>query len=593
MSTTNDGFHPYQRHQSVAMSPYMVYPSNGLTTYSSSGATLSTSSSSNNNMNIQYFYVNPNMNMDPNWRQQAAMIPRYLPLSPSVKTEPMDVDPETPTLRSRHPAMHQANHQSQLDNHPSATIYTGRFDMQGHVSTQVPVSQQRGFPYLGMSPPTAMSSNQMSPYAWQEQQRYVQQTATQYARPTAMLDRDNMHIDPGSATMALQDAVQQRGPAAIIDDAADEGPASPDQVALPASVSIAHSRPTTPFRPTTTSFGSTTFLSDTASACPTTTMGMIGGGGAHFTTAGTDTSSSPLSSCPSWRTTDSCSGWRTDSGESMMMVDVKPPGGLSLRDVQGSSETNSPLYYSLQNLADSDSDSDSDNDHESSDGDEDIEEHDDEDAEGDEDEGSDNEDDDMPTTTIHLGPVKSYLEASPAVSNVRSALVNNTNNAESDSLMIPLSPRFIPSDFQRASARVARQRIADTSDPIKSRSITKSSSSTGVYNPKSTKTKKSAAKTKRSAKPRIKASVKTTKAKRRKPVAVTSGATCRVPNPIPNFDINKKSRGRAVTTDPNAINSNVVHVCPVPSCGACFKRREHVKRHIRGLHTEDKVSRCR
>jgi hypothetical protein len=36
--------------------------------------------------------------------------------------------------------------------------------------------------------------------------------------------------------------------------------------------------------------------------------------------------------------------------------------------------------------------------------------------------------------------------------------------------------------------------------------------------------------------------------------------------------------------------SRTVHVCPIPSCGACFSRREHVKRHVRGLHTEEKVS---
>jgi hypothetical protein len=36
-----------------------------------------------------------------------------------------------------------------------------------------------------------------------------------------------------------------------------------------------------------------------------------------------------------------------------------------------------------------------------------------------------------------------------------------------------------------------------------------------------------------------------------------------------------------------------VHVCPIPGCGACFKRREHVKRHVRGIHTLEKVGlRC-
>ena len=36
-----------------------------------------------------------------------------------------------------------------------------------------------------------------------------------------------------------------------------------------------------------------------------------------------------------------------------------------------------------------------------------------------------------------------------------------------------------------------------------------------------------------------------------------------------------------------------MHVCPIPGCGACFKRREHVKRHVRGIHTLEKVNiRC-
>jgi hypothetical protein len=80
MSTTNDGFHPYQHHQSVTMMPYMMYPSRGLPNHSSSGASLSTSSSSNNhNMNILYYQMPPNMNMSSNWQQHAAMMPRYLP----------------------------------------------------------------------------------------------------------------------------------------------------------------------------------------------------------------------------------------------------------------------------------------------------------------------------------------------------------------------------------------------------------------------------------------------------------------------------------------------------------------------------------
>lgn len=89
------------------------------------------------------------------------------------------------------------------------------------------------------------------------------------------------------------------------------------------------------------------------------------------------------------------------------------------------------------------------------------------------------------------------------------------------------------------------------------------------------------------------------KAKRRAPVkvsdpdiyaAVIAATTTRIPGPIPIPSLTKKHRGRAVAKDPKRIDANVVHVCPIDSCGACFKRKEHVKRHVRGIHSVDKVS---
>lgn len=64
-----------------------------------------------------------------------------------------------------------------------------------------------------------------------------------------------------------------------------------------------------------------------------------------------------------------------------------------------------------------------------------------------------------------------------------------------------------------------------------------------------------------------------------------------LPTPIPN--LTKKSRGRRVPTkdtpdtDPNQRDSRL-YVCTVEECGKCFHRGEHLKRHIRSIHTHEK-----
>ena len=64
-----------------------------------------------------------------------------------------------------------------------------------------------------------------------------------------------------------------------------------------------------------------------------------------------------------------------------------------------------------------------------------------------------------------------------------------------------------------------------------------------------------------------------------------------LPTPVPN--LTKKSRGRRVPTksttdnDDNSKDSRL-YVCKVESCGKCFHRGEHLKRHIRSIHTHEK-----
>lgn len=63
-----------------------------------------------------------------------------------------------------------------------------------------------------------------------------------------------------------------------------------------------------------------------------------------------------------------------------------------------------------------------------------------------------------------------------------------------------------------------------------------------------------------------------------------------LPVPVPN--LTKKSRGRRVptklATDSNNDKETRLYVCKVESCGKCFNRGEHLKRHIRSIHTHEK-----
>ncbi|KAF8797353.1 hypothetical protein BYT27DRAFT_7125799 [Phlegmacium glaucopus] len=63
-----------------------------------------------------------------------------------------------------------------------------------------------------------------------------------------------------------------------------------------------------------------------------------------------------------------------------------------------------------------------------------------------------------------------------------------------------------------------------------------------------------------------------------------------IPLPIPVPNLNKKSRGRKVPHISN--DTNRTFVCVVSGCGKCFVRSEHLKRHVRSIHTNDKPHPC-
>lgn len=89
----------------------------------------------------------------------------------------------------------------------------------------------------------------------------------------------------------------------------------------------------------------------------------------------------------------------------------------------------------------------------------------------------------------------------------------------------------------------------------------------------------------------------------------TGNRRTRVPPPLPVPNLTKRSRGRkvpilvppaaaamttgkapatpAATPPPGGANGRI-YVCTVKGCSKCFARREHLKRHVRSIHTNEK-----
>ncbi|KAJ6520710.1 hypothetical protein DFH09DRAFT_939617, partial [Mycena vulgaris] len=67
-----------------------------------------------------------------------------------------------------------------------------------------------------------------------------------------------------------------------------------------------------------------------------------------------------------------------------------------------------------------------------------------------------------------------------------------------------------------------------------------------------------------------------------------------IPLPVPVPNLIKKSRGRHVPPSADAPTTKEIRafVCKVAGCGKGFVRGEHLKRHVRSIHTYEKPHAC-
>lgn len=72
--------------------------------------------------------------------------------------------------------------------------------------------------------------------------------------------------------------------------------------------------------------------------------------------------------------------------------------------------------------------------------------------------------------------------------------------------------------------------------------------------------------------------------------AAAARRTSRRPNPVAVPNLTKKARGRAVPTKDTLLKpgSGRAYACPVEDCRKVFTRSEHLKRHTRSIHTNEK-----
>ncbi|EKM61783.1 uncharacterized protein PHACADRAFT_248642 [Phanerochaete carnosa HHB-10118-sp] len=68
----------------------------------------------------------------------------------------------------------------------------------------------------------------------------------------------------------------------------------------------------------------------------------------------------------------------------------------------------------------------------------------------------------------------------------------------------------------------------------------------------------------------------------------------RRPNPVAIPNLTKKARGRPVPTKDTLLKpgNGRAYACPVEDCRKVFTRSEHLKRHTRSIHTNEKPFRC-